>query len=108
QLTDETVDLSVRIQGWQPKPPSEQHVIAAYAEGKLKSAFPGEGSAQAPEVSRVLVVSSSQYLTNPFAYSGNGPELGEQFAMFGNVGGDQTLLAIAGPYAQRYLTNIIL
>ena len=109
QLTDGTVDLSVRTKGWQPKPPSEQHVIAAYAEGKLKSAFAEEGTAaQAPEVSRVLVVSSSQYLTNPFAYSGNGPELGQQFAMFGNVGGDQTLLAIAGPYAQRYLTNIIL
>src|SRR5690606_399701 len=43
-----------------------------------------------------------------FAYAGNGPDLGQQFAMFGNVGGDQTLLAIAGPYAQRYLTNIIL
>jgi hypothetical protein len=62
----------------------------------------------APEASRVLVVSSSQYLTNPFAYSGNGPELGGEFAMFGNVGGDQTLLTIAGPYAQRYLTNMIL
>ncbi len=104
-LTDESIDLSVRLEGWQPKSPSEQHVIAAYAEGPLKSAM-GEG--QAPEVSRVLVVSSSQYLTNPFAYAGNGPDLGQQFAMFGNVGGDPTLLAIAGPYAQRYLTNIIL
>lgn len=104
-LTDETIDLSVRLEGWQPKSPSEPHVIAAYAEGPLKSAM-GEG--QAPEVSRVLVVSSSQYLTNPFAYAGNGPDLGQQFAMFGNVGGDPTLLAIAGPYAQRYLTNIIL
>src|SRR5690606_14174290 len=43
-----------------------------------------------------------------FAYAGNGPDLGQQFAMFGNVGGDPTLLAIAGPYAQRYLTDIIL
>lgn len=106
ELTDESLDLSVRIKGWQPKPPAEQHVIAAYAEGKLKSAF-AEGTL-APEPSRVLVVSSSQYLTNPFAYSGNGPELGQEFAMFGAVGGDQTLLTIAGPYAQRYLSNMIL
>ncbi len=105
ELTDENLELNVRVKGWQPKPPAEQHVIAAYAEGKLKSAF---GDAVAPETSRVLVVSSSQYLTNPFAYSGNGPELGQEFAMMGNVGGDQMLLTIAGPYAQRYLTNMIL
>ncbi len=106
ELTDETLDLKLRTQGWPQKPAAEeQHIIAAFAEGKLKSAFDG---AVAPEASRVLVVSSSQFLTNPFAYSGNGPELGHEFAMFGNVGGDQTLLAIAGSYAQRYLTNVIL
>lgn len=105
ELTDETLELNVRVKGWQPKPPAEQHVIAAYAEGNLKSAF---GDTVAPEASRVLVVSSSQFITNPFAYSGNGPELGHEFAMMGNVGGDQTLLTIAGPYAQRYLTNMIL
>lgn len=105
ELTDASLDLNVRVKGWQPKPPAEQHVIAAYAEGKLKSAF---GESVAPDTSRVLVISSSQYLTNPFAYSGNGPELGQEFAMFGAVGGDQTLLTIAGPYAQRYLSNMIL
>src|SRR5690606_35162073 len=105
ELTDETLELNVRVKGWQPKPTAEQHVIAAYAEGNLKSAF---GDTVAPEASRVLVVSSSQFITNPFAYSGNGPELGHEFAMMGNVGGDQTLLTIAGPYAQRYLTNMIL
>jgi hypothetical protein len=55
-----------------------------------------------------MVVSASQFLTNPFAYAGNGPELGGQFAMFGNVGGDQELLMFASPYAQSYLTNTIL
>ncbi len=110
ELTDESIDLSLRLEGWQPKPPFEQHVIAAVAEGKLQSAFAvkDESSPVAPTASRVLVVSSSQFLTNPFAYSGNGPDLGGQFAMFGNVGGDQTLLAVAGPYAQRYLTNTVL
>ncbi len=114
ELTDETIDLKLRLDGWQPKPPFEQHVIAAAAEGKLKSAFAGgdNGGIEVPErseaESRVLLVSSSQFLTNPFAYSGNGPELGQQFQMFGNVGGDPLLLAVAGPYAQRYLTNTLL
>lgn len=112
-IEGETVDMKLRRQ-WQAKPPYEQRVIAATAEGKLKSAFPEgdnlgvDANGQAPEPSRVLVVSSSQFLTNPFAYAGNGPELGGQFAMFGNVGGDQQLLMIAGPYAQGFLTNTIL
>jgi hypothetical protein len=80
-------------------------VIAAVAEGKLKSAF---GDARAPVPSRVLVVSSSMFLTNPFAYAGNGPDMGGQFAMFGNVGGDRDLQMIAQPYAQRYLTQTLL
>lgn len=115
EVTDESIDLSLRLQGWEPKPPFEQHAIAAVAEGKLKSAFAGSEDNKgidvpetAVEESRVLLIASSQFVTNPFAYSGNGPELGGQFAMFGNVGGDQTLLAIAGPYTQRYLTNTIL
>ena len=109
----DSVDMKIRRQ-WTPKPPYAQRAIAAAAEGKLKSAF-GEGdnlgitaNAVAPTPSRVMVVSASQFLTNPFAYSGNGPELGGQFAMFGNVGGDQELLMFAGPYAQSYLTNTIL
>ena len=109
----ETVDLKMREQ-WKPKPPQEQRVLAAYSQGKLKSAFagsPGDGIAppeRAPADSRVLVISSSLFLTNPFAYAGNGPDLGGQFAMFGNVGGDEMLMAIAGPYAQKHLTNTIL
>lgn len=112
--TDATVDMKMRA-GWQPKPPFEQRVLAAYAEGALKSAFAGAGDAQgvevperAPQPSRVLVVSSSQFITNPFAYAGNGPELGGQFAMFGGVGGDRELQMIAGQYGNRYLTSTIL
>jgi hypothetical protein len=56
----------------------------------------------------VLVVASSLFLTNPFAYAGNGPDLGGQFAMMGGVGGDQQLQMFAQPYASRYLTNTIL
>jgi ABC-type uncharacterized transport system involved in gliding motility auxiliary subunit len=98
-----TVDMKLRTD-WSPKPPQESRIIAAYAQGKLKSAF---GTERAPADSRVLVVSSSLFLSNPFAYAGNGPDLGGQFAMFGNVGGDENLLRIAQPYVE-YLTNTII
>jgi ABC-type uncharacterized transport system involved in gliding motility auxiliary subunit len=108
----ETVDMKLR-ERWSPKPPQEQRIIAAVAEGKLGSAFEGspmddiKPNAIAPQPSRVLVVSSSLFLTNPFAYAGNGPELGGQFAMFGAVGGDPQLLMFAQPYT-KHLTSTIL
>lgn len=110
-LTSETVDMKLRPE-WEPKPPYEQRIIAAVAEGKLKAAL-GSGDdvnvpAEAAADSRVLLVASSLFVTNPFAYSGNGPDLGGQFAMMGAIGGDQQLQMIAQPYAQRYLTNTIL
>jgi ABC-type uncharacterized transport system involved in gliding motility auxiliary subunit len=109
----ESIDMKLRDQ-WRPKPPQEQRVIAAVAEGKLKSAFADSPSEEikppadrATPPSRVLVVSSSGFLTNPFAYSGNGPELGGQFQMFGAVGGDPQLLQIAQFYT-KHLTSTIL
>lgn len=111
-VTSDTVDMKLR-KDWDPKPPQEQRVIAAAAVGKLKSAFAGSPSDEikpaerAPTESRVLVVSSSEFLTNPFAYAGNGPELGGQFAMFGGVGGDPQLQMFAQPYT-KYLTSTIL
>jgi ABC-type uncharacterized transport system involved in gliding motility auxiliary subunit len=112
-LTDATIDMKLKPD-WKPKPPYKQHIIAAVSEGKLKSSFagaPAEGikpNERAPQDSRVLVIASSQFVTNPFAFSGNGPDLGGQFAMFGAVGGDPQLQMIAQPYAQRYLTATIL
>ena len=53
-------------------------------------------------------MSSSLFLTNPFSWAGNGPELGGQFAMVGAIGGDPNLQAIAKPYARDYLTGTIL
>jgi ABC-type uncharacterized transport system involved in gliding motility auxiliary subunit len=113
ELTDDSIDLSLRSKGWLPKEPFAQHVISAAVEGKLKSAFAGAAGTltvpeRAPADSRVLVVASSQFITNPFAFSGNGPEMGGQFQMFGNVGGDPQLLAVGQTYAQRYLTNTLL
>jgi len=101
--------------GQTPKPsrPQSQQVIAAVAEGKLKSAFSvgGEGvsqNGQAASGSRVLLVASSLFLTNPFAYAGNGPEMGGQFQMFGAVGGDQELQMYGMAYARGYLERMII
>jgi hypothetical protein len=111
--TSESVDLrpSEKVK---PKPPFEAKAIAAVAEGKLKSAF-GGGDAEGVSIpaaasadARVLVVSSSHFLANPFARSGSGPDLGPQFAMMGNVGGDEMLQMISQPYAQKYLTATII
>lgn len=97
---------------WQPTPPLEQRVIAISVEGKLKASMgSGDGvevPAESAEPSRVLVISSSQFLANPFARSGEGMDLGGQFAMMGPVGGDEQLQMMAQPYAQRYLTQTIL
>ena len=112
-IEGETADLGLKDR-FEPKPPFEQRIIAATAEGKLKSAFagrPGEGI-DAPGVakgsSRVLAISSSQFITNPFAYAGNGPEMTGQMAQFAGMGGNQELQMIAQPYAQKYLTPTIL
>jgi ABC-type uncharacterized transport system involved in gliding motility auxiliary subunit len=111
-VATDTVDMKLKT-NWEPKPPMAQQVIAATAKGPLKSAFAGQKdeSVPAPEVaaapSRVLVISSSLFLTNPFAYAGNGQELGGQFQMMGSIGGDPVLQAVANPYAQRYLNNTI-
>lgn len=112
-IQGDTADLGLKDR-FEPKPPFEQRIIAATAEGKLKSAFagrPGEG-VEAPGVakdsSRVLVISSSQFITNPFAYAGNGPEMTGQMAQFAGMGGNQELQMIAQPYAQKYLTPTIL
>lgn len=109
--TDETFDLYPKSE-WRIPTTEEQRIIAAVADGPLKSAFgKGDGvepNAQAPQPSRVMLVGSGLFLTNPFAYSGNGPELGGQFQMFGAVGGDKTLQGISNPYAQAYLTATIL
>lgn len=110
--TGTTVNLKPFQTPKQSKPQSQQ-VIAAVAEGKLKSAFSvgGEGvsqNAQAASGSRVLLVASSLFLTNPFAYAGNGPEMGGQFQMFGAVGGDQELQMYGMAYARGYLERMII
>ncbi len=81
-----------------------QRDLAIVVEGKLRSAFVEDQSAEA----RLLVVSSAQFLVNPFARAGNPPPLPPQMKMMGAVGGDAALLTIAAPYTKRYLTATIL
>ena len=109
--TGDTVDLKISP-SWRPKPPLDQRAIAIVVEGTLKAAMGTGDGVEVPTVSknksRVLVISSAGFLTNPFARSGQGMEMGGQFAMMGPVGGDEQLQMIAGPYAQKYLTGTIL
>lgn len=112
--TGESFELGLKPD-WKPKAPLDQRNIAISVQGKLKSAFGGgsaEGIEIAPEAkqdSRVLVVSSSQFLANPFARAGNGQAMEGQMAMMmPAIGGDRGLQMIAGPYAQKYLTATIL
>jgi ABC-type uncharacterized transport system involved in gliding motility auxiliary subunit len=109
--TTDTVDEKISP-SWKPKPPLQQRAIAVTLDGKLKSAMgAGDGvevPAESKEPSRILVVSSSEFLANPFARAGQGMDLGGQFGMMGPVGGDEQLQMMAQPYAQKYLTNMIL
>jgi ABC-type uncharacterized transport system involved in gliding motility auxiliary subunit len=108
----DTVDLKP-FKKWLLKGESAQYAIAAQAEGTLKSAFVGgdKQGVDVPEKSaksaRVFVVSSSQFLANPFARAGNGQDM-QQFGMMQPMGGDEQLLQLAGPYAQQALTGTIL
>ncbi len=92
----------------------EQFAIAAAAEGTLKTAFPEgdkqgvEASAESAHPARVFVMASSQFLANPLARAGNGPDMGQYGMMMPNLGGDEQLLMLAGPYAQQFITGTIL
>ncbi|MGD0673959.1 MAG: Gldg family protein [Polyangiaceae bacterium] len=115
-LTGETADLHP-FQKWAGKLKGlkqEQFAIAADVEGTLKSAFPSgdksgiQAPAQSTKLARVFVLASAQFLANPLARAGNGPDMGQYGAMMPNLGGDEKLLAIAGPYTQQFITGSIL
>lgn len=111
--TGETLDMSLRKDA-KPEGDSAQRAIAISLEGKLKSAFNGnapegiEIAAEAPSDGRVLVISSAQFLANPFARAGNPPPMPPQMQMMGMMGGDRQLQMIAVPYARQFLTSTIL
>ena len=118
-LQGESVDLRVRpqLKQWAPTLKGlqqEQFAIGANVEGTLKSAFPSgdkqgvEAPPQSAKPARVFVLASSEFLANPLARSGNGPDMGQYGAMMPNLGGDEQLLMLAGPYAQQFVTGSIL
>ncbi|APR86446.1 gliding motility protein GldG [Minicystis rosea] len=109
----DTVEMKPARGELKPKGEYGQRAIAVAVEGKLKSAFAGkadgiEAPAESKDKSRLLVVSSSQFLANPYARSGNAPPMPPQLQMMGPMGGDEELMMLSQPYAQQYLTGTIL
>ncbi len=109
--------ISSPFQKWAPKLKGlqqQQFALAADVEGTLKTAFPEgekmgvEAPAESAKPGRVFVLSSSQFLANPLARAGNGPDMGQYGMMMPNLGGDEQLLMLAGPYAQQFVTGSIL
>jgi hypothetical protein len=116
-VTTDTVEMSLQglVRGEiKPKGEFGQRALAVAVEGKIRSAFagkPGDGidaPGESKDKSRVLIVSSSQFLANPYARAGNPPPMPPQLQMMGPMGGDQDLMMISQPYAQQYLTGTIL
>jgi ABC-type uncharacterized transport system involved in gliding motility auxiliary subunit len=115
-LTGDSADLKP-FQKWAPKLKGlkqEQFAIAASVEGTLQSAFQEgdkqgvEAPAESARPARLFVLASSQFLANPLARAGNGPDMGQYGMMMPNLGGDEQLLMLAGPYAQQFITGTIL
>jgi ABC-type uncharacterized transport system involved in gliding motility auxiliary subunit len=112
-MTGDTVDLKP-LQKWKQKGDWKQYGLSASVEGTLASAFPSgdkqgvEAPAKSEKPSRVFLVSSSQFLANPLARAGNGPDMGGQMGMMMPMGGDEELLKLSQSYAQLALTNTIL
>lgn len=91
----------------QVEPPSgakAQNAVAVVVDGELKSAYESGSTNDA----RVLVISSAQFLANPFARAGNPKPSPPQMAMMGAFGGDKQLQAVAMHYARSHLTTTIL
>jgi gliding motility-associatede transport system auxiliary component len=110
----ESVDLSLRSDS-RPSGEEKRRDIAIVVDGTLQSAFAGkkiEGvdaiPAESKEPSRVLVIASPQFLTNPFARAGNPPPMPPQMQMMGMMGGDRFLQQLAWQYARQFLTPTIL
>ncbi len=118
-LTGESADLRLRPQlkqwaGTLKGLQQEQFAIGANVEGTLGTAFPTgdklgvDAPAKSAKPARIFVLASSQFLANPLARAGNGPDMGQYGAMMPSLGGDEQLLQLASPYAQQFVTGSIL
>jgi ABC-type uncharacterized transport system involved in gliding motility auxiliary subunit len=91
RVTGADVDLHP-LAPWSPAGPGGAAVLAVAAEGILRGAF--DASRRSTGRARVLVVASSQFLSNPLARAWRG--------------GDESLAPVATKYAQDELTSMIL
>ena len=114
KVTTDTVDLKPLQKMLPPKKSdAQQFNIAASAEGTLATAFPDgdadgvDAPAKSSKNARVMVIASSEFLANPLARAGNGPDMGQMGGMMPQGGGDEQLLQLAGPYAQEAVTSTI-
>jgi hypothetical protein len=102
-IAGDTADLAVTAE-LHPAGEYATHDVAVAVEGRLRSAFPVAGAA--PETSRladrVVVIAASQFAANPFVRAGDLPPTAGQAGAF-----DPDLRLLAQPYAQSYLTDVI-
>lgn len=111
--TTDTVDLKP-FQKWRAKGEWRQFGIAANVEGMLKSAFQEgdkmgvERPEKSAKPSRIMVVASSQFTTNPFARAGNGPDMGQMQMMMPGGGGDEELQQLAGFYIRQTIEAMVI
>jgi len=83
-------------------------------KGSLQSAFPSgdkmgvDAPAESRGPARVLVISSAQFLANPFARSGNPPDAPTQPPATAESGGDSELQMVARPYYEQTLAPSLL
>lgn len=102
-ITGDTVNLAITTD-LRPAGEFATHDVAVAVEGRLRSAFPVAGAAPqtSPLADRILVISASQFATNPFARAGNLP------SSAGRAGGvDHDLEMLVLPYAHQYLPGIV-
>src|SRR5262245_32764476 len=99
--TDASPSIDMRVTTpYHATGPYASQAIAVAVVGQIHSAFE---SRKAP--GRVLVVSASQFLANPFARAGNPPPADPQKSA---AQGDENLMLLAQSYAQTYITHTIL
>lgn len=113
--TDATDGIPMKFSDkWAQKGPAEQRIVGVAIEGTLKTAFPSgdkmgiEAPAESKAPGGILVISSSQFLANPFARSGNPPPMPPQLQMMGPMGGDPELQMFARPYFENYFRPLVM
>ncbi len=99
--TDAQQDLGLRTVV-EPPPDLEAAPIAASVEGRLSSASGAPAAGTSGGRTRLFVLASGYFLTNPFARQGQAADGS------GEPQGDATLRQVAMPYSQKYATATLL